>query len=111
MSLELRRRERLASALIGEIVAVFRHIEEHGLEARLDALASGATTALDLAGFLPRFAVYQAVLRPSRHIPAAAAARDRARFTRLGGLQSDLEAVASGERIGGERERRSCRAT
>jgi hypothetical protein len=96
---------RLASALLGELVAILRVIEEHGMEERLQARATGSEDKLDIAGFsVPPVSVYQAnvahldVFRPP--LPRQIALL----YTRLGALEPDLRAAAASGSLSGARK-------
>jgi hypothetical protein len=92
-----RSRRGLASALIGEIVAIIEDMEGFEEVRKLEEMAVGADEHLDeLGGFaLPRFSVYEANVDRLSLFDAATQRQIAYFFTRAGGLAGHLHALAS----------------
>ena len=94
-----RRRSRrgLASALIGEIVAIIEDMEGFEEVRKLEDMAVGADEHLDeLSAFaLPRFSVYESNVDRLSLFDAATQRQIAYFFTRAGGLAGHLHALAS----------------
>ena len=92
-----RSRRDLASALIGEIVALIEDMEGFEEVRKLEDMATGADEHLDeLRDFaLPRFAVYESNVDRLSLFDAATQRQIAYFFTRAGGLAGHLHALAS----------------
>jgi hypothetical protein len=92
-----RMRSNLASALVGEIVALLRIVEVHDVVSRLARCAGGRGDAeLGLAGFaLPEFTVFRSSARRLAWLPPPLPRQIAYFYARLGPLTDDLRAVAT----------------
>jgi hypothetical protein len=92
----VQRRRRLASAFVGELVAILRIVEDHQLEDKLSGVADGSADGFDLAGFaLPPLTIYQADAGHLDRFPAPMPRQIALFYTRLGALQADLQDLAT----------------
>ncbi|MFZ5791913.1 MAG: hypothetical protein ACOY3L_14570 [Pseudomonadota bacterium] len=100
-------RRSLASAFVGEIVAVLRAIEEHDvLNALEQALRAGAALPLPRLT-LPHLAIYEADAGKLDRLPAPLPRQIAYFYTRILSLQSDLAELGAEPASGAAAEHRS----